>query len=111
MAPTFDCVTIEKASGTVAVDPDFAALNPRYFSMSCRKRYNSNVAISNLRPHRRRGVHVGRLLRLDVGGLDDRPPFVDFRRVKGAQTFRRLLLARRNFNAEPGEACPHGRVA
>jgi hypothetical protein len=111
MAPTFDCVTIEKASGTVAVDPDFAALNPGYFSMSCRKRYNSNVAVSNLRPHRRRGVHVGRLLRLDVGGLDDRPPFVDFRRVKGAQTFRRLLLARRNFNAEPGEACPHGRVA
>jgi hypothetical protein len=30
MAPTFDCVTIEKASGTVAVDPDFAALNPGY---------------------------------------------------------------------------------
>jgi hypothetical protein len=62
MAPTFDCVTIEKA-----VDPDFAALNPGYL----------------LKAATWRGT-VGRLLRLDVGGLDDRPPFVDFRRVKGA---------------------------
>src|SRR5438874_10640804 len=65
MAPTFDCVTIEKASGTAAVDPDFAAINPGYLLEAAR--------------HRRRGAQVGRLLRLDVGGLNDRPPFVDFR--------------------------------
>src|SRR4051812_33486404 len=43
-------------------------------------------------------------LPLDVGGLDDRPPLVGFRLLKGAERLRRLLLARRRIDSEVGEA-------
>ena len=50
------------------------------------------------------GVNVSASsLTLDVGGLDDRPPFVDLGLVEGSERFRRLLLARRNLLPEIGE--------
>ena len=41
---------------------------------------------------------------LDIGGLDDRPPFVGLGLLKCPQRIRRLLLARRRGDAEIGEA-------
>ena len=51
------------------------------------------------------------LLRLDAGLLDDRPPLVDLGLVPGSERLRRLLFARRHFEAEIVEplAAPPGR--
>src|SRR5689334_12310274 len=50
------------------------------------------------------------LLSLQVGGLDDRPPFLGFRLLVRAQRLRRLLLARRLVDAGFAEALRHRRV-
>src|SRR2546427_10647302 len=50
VAPTFDCVTIEKASGTAAVDPDFAALNPGYLLEAETRRGTGRAAATAAAP-------------------------------------------------------------
>src|ERR1017187_2248771 len=50
------------------------------------------------------------LFALDVGGLDDRPPFFNLGLLERSERFRRLLLARRNLLAEIGKAFADGRV-
>jgi hypothetical protein len=50
------------------------------------------------------------LIRLDVGRLDDRPPFLDLGLVTGAKRFRRLLFARRDFLAHVGESLANGGI-
>src|ERR1043166_1301784 len=47
------------------------------------------------------------LFRLDVGRLDDGPPFLDFGPLKGAERLGRLLLARWNFLSEISKALAH----
>src|SRR6516162_8513195 len=42
--------------------------------------------------------------------LDNRPPFLDFSSVNGAERFRRLLLGRRNFHALIGDSPTYRRV-
>src|SRR5882672_9300314 len=49
-------------------------------------------------------------LRLDSRRLDDRPPFLDFRLVKGEQRFGGELLARENVLRDIGEALADDRV-
>jgi hypothetical protein len=44
------------------------------------------------------------LLALDVRGLDDRPPFFEFRFLERGQGFGRLLLARKNLLSDIGKA-------
>src|SRR6202035_3549295 len=46
-------------------------------------------------------------VRLDVGGLDHRPPFFDFGLLISAERLRRQLLARRDFNSLGFEFLPH----
>src|SRR5512143_1216161 len=43
-------------------------------------------------------------IRLDVRGLDDRPPFLDGGTVQGTQRLRRLLIAQRDLLPEVGKA-------
>src|SRR5207244_11256685 len=50
------------------------------------------------------------LFRSDVGGPDDRPPFLDLGLVEGGEHRGRLLLARRDLLRHGGETRPHGRV-
>src|SRR6185436_14459771 len=49
-------------------------------------------------------------LRLDARRLDDRMPLGDLGLVPGAERLRRLLLARRDFEAEIVEPLLHGRI-
>src|SRR5678815_5078848 len=42
-------------------------------------------------------------LHADAGGLDDRPPFFDLGLLEGGQSFRRLLCARRDVEAQFGK--------
>ena len=44
---------------------------------------------------------------MDIGGLDDRPPFLDFGFVIGRQRFRLLLLARHDDDPELREVLSH----
>src|SRR5258706_13668892 len=48
--------------------------------------------------------------RLDAGGLDDRPPFLDLGLVVRGQALRRLLLPRRDIEAQLGESRAHGGI-
>src|SRR5450830_572063 len=50
------------------------------------------------------------LVHFDVGGLDHRPPFFYFGLLMGGECFRRLLGARRNFQAYLGQPLAHRRV-
>src|SRR3954451_18353822 len=52
----------------------------------------------------------GRLLDLDSGGLDHRPPFLDLRLVMRAERLRRRLLASRNDMTLLGQPMPHRRI-
>src|SRR5262249_4202640 len=54
---------------------------------------------------------VRHLLRLDARGLDDRPPLLDLCLLKRGQCFRRLLLRRRDFEAEVSEPTAHGPIS
>src|SRR5262249_25800395 len=54
---------------------------------------------------------VRHLLRLDARGLDDRPPLLDLCLLKRGQCFRRLLLRRRDFEAEVGEPAADGPIS
>src|ERR1700730_2482082 len=49
-------------------------------------------------------------LRLDVGRLHDRPPFLEFGLVKRGKTLGCLLLARRDDMTKVGETLAHGRI-
>ena len=49
-------------------------------------------------------------LRLDVGGLDDRPPLLDLGLLQCAKRLGRLLLARENLLAKIGEPRTHRRI-
>src|SRR5882672_2640808 len=49
-------------------------------------------------------------LHLDIGRLDDRPPFIHFSLVEGGQAFGRLMLAGGDVETEVGEALPHLRI-
>src|SRR5262245_62741306 len=53
---------------------------------------------------------LARLFRLDVRGLDDRPPFLDFRLVERAEIFGGLFLARPDLVALVGELLSYGGV-
>ena len=44
---------------------------------------------------------------LDVGRLDERPPFLDFDLLEGGERRRRLLLARCDVQAEVGKTSAH----
>src|SRR3981189_1844551 len=46
----------------------------------------------------------------DIGGLDDRPPFLDLGLVGGGERLGRLLLRRRDILAELHEPLLHRRV-
>src|SRR5258706_4353588 len=50
------------------------------------------------------------LFHLDVGGLDDRRPFLDLGLVESRKPFRRLLLARGDVEPEVREARAHERI-
>src|SRR5262245_26268914 len=50
------------------------------------------------------------LFSLDVRGLDDRPPLVNFGLVKGAERLRRLLLAGKNLLPQVGKPRAHGGI-
>src|SRR5436190_24265627 len=54
--------------------------------------------------------HSGELLRLDVRGLDDRPPLLDLGLVVGSERLLRLLLAWRQLLALIEESLPHRRI-
>ena len=56
------------------------------------------------------GWMSGATLRLEVRGLDARPPAVGLGLVVGGETFGRLLLARRDLVAEVGDALAGGLV-
>src|ERR1700681_1831351 len=47
------------------------------------------------------------LLPLDFSRLDNWPPFLDFSLLKAAERFRRLLVARRNLDAEVRQSHAH----
>src|SRR5215510_15629473 len=49
-------------------------------------------------------------LHLDVGRLDDRPPFVHLGLVEGGERFRRQLLARRDGLPQIRNALAHARI-
>ena len=49
-------------------------------------------------------------LRLDAGGLDNRPPFIGFGLVIGRERFRRLPLARHDLLADIAEPLAHGGI-
>src|ERR1700733_130499 len=51
-----------------------------------------------------RACPVVRLFRLDVGGLYDRPPFLNLRLLIGAQAFGSLESLRRNLQSHVGQA-------
>src|SRR5262249_31952615 len=50
----------------------------------------------------------GDSFRLDVRGLETRPPFLDLGLLLGGERFRRLLLARWNVLTLIGKTLPHG---
>jgi hypothetical protein len=47
---------------------------------------------------------------LDVGGLDNRPPFLDLGRLKGGQRLGRQLIAREKLVAQTRESRTHRRI-
>src|ERR1700692_4441874 len=49
-------------------------------------------------------------VRVDVGGLDDRPPLLDLGLLVGAERLGGLLVARRDLLAEIGELLSHLRI-
>ena len=53
---------------------------------------------------------LARLLRLDAGGLDDRPPLLDLGLLERREPRRRLLLARGDIDAKLEELGLHGRI-
>jgi hypothetical protein len=57
---------------------------------------DANVAAKAARDPYRKSASFG----LDVGRLDDWPPFLDFRLLKRAERFRRLLVAWKNLQSK-----------
>src|SRR5262249_34782132 len=51
------------------------------------------------------------LLRIDAGGLDQRPPLLDLGPLECAERLWRLLLARRNVRAPPSKPRAHGGIS
>src|SRR5262249_31277264 len=51
-----------------------------------------------------------RSLRLDIRGLNDRPPFLDLRFVEGSEPLGRLLVGRSHIQSDFGKASAQGRV-
>src|SRR5262245_56032728 len=56
---------------------------------------------------RKSAGQVVRSLRLDAGSVDDRPPFLDFGLVQGAERFGCLLIARKDFLRKISKARTH----
>src|SRR3954471_21810876 len=66
-------------------------------------------------PPARRALRMIRSTRrsfgLDVGALDDRPPFLDLGLVEGGEPVGALLLRRRDLLPQIGEPLAHGRIS
>src|SRR5262249_10801851 len=79
-----------------------------FAGLTSRPKFSSRF-VSGLSRLSRSTISAGSF-RPDVGRLDDRPPFLNFGLVEGAQRLRGLLLARWCIRSEIDEALSHRRI-
>src|SRR6266446_9833460 len=61
-------------------------------------------------PHCTLGAYYRDLFHLDVGGLDHRPPFLNFGLLPGAERLWRELILRRHLQSQIFQLLAHGRI-